>query len=86
MEAHNLLATCLDPKYGYEPASGNWLRLDDEVLQEAAQNLNLWRAAVEAQVEEPLGMPRNDPMQRCFVCARTFKQRLDDGKAFTAAT
>lgn len=81
IEAHNLMATRLDPHYGYQPESDSWLRLDDEVLQEAAQNLSLWRAGVQEKMHEPLGMPRNDPLGGCFVCAKTYKNQLDDGKA-----
>jgi hypothetical protein len=55
------MATRLDPLYGYLPDSDSWLRLDDEVLQEAAQNLSLWRAAALDKVQQPLGLPLNDP-------------------------
>ncbi|EFN53324.1 hypothetical protein CHLNCDRAFT_58610 [Chlorella variabilis] len=79
VEVHNLMANRLDPQYGHQPATNTWLQLNDEMLQEAAHNVGVWRSYVAEFVRCAQLLDTSDPFGDCFICASTFRAALNDG-------
>lgn len=79
------MANRLDPRYGHQPATNTWLRLNDEMLQEAAHNVGVWRSYVAEFVRCAQLLDTSDPFGDCFICASTFRAALNDGEQTATA-